>query len=205
MTISGPAGAVGRFRAAAQGTNAAPWYLDLDHEEARLLAPMASAGIEARLLAREIRDVLARRHDRVRALWDSPGRCPFDLHRLVPIPPSILALGVDDPVALRWLRTHWGTTRPLRSVEVLASAEAAVISSIRLQLQTSPAKERLECFIPPVSRGTTNRDLSSRIGLSATLVAALELARVGEVTLSQDQGQPCLEPIFVQRQPASSA
>ena len=123
VTISGPAGAVGRFRAAAQGTNAAPWYLDLDHEEARLLAPMASAGIEARLLAREIRDVLARRHDRVRALWNGPGRCPFDLHRLVPIPSSILALGVDDPVALCWLRTHWGTTRPLRLAEMLASAE----------------------------------------------------------------------------------
>lgn len=59
---------------------------------------------------------------------------------------------------------------------------AAVISSIRLQLQTSPAKERLECFIPPVPRGTANRDLSSRIGLSATLVAALELARLGEAT-----------------------
>ena len=123
VTISGPAGAVGRFRAAARGTNAAPWYLDLDHEEARLLAPMASACIDARLLAREIRDVLARRHDRVRALWDGPGRCPFDLHRLVPIPSSILALGVDDPVALRWLQAHWGTTRPLRLVEVLASAE----------------------------------------------------------------------------------
>ena len=81
---------------------------------------------------------------------------------------------------------------------------AALISSIRLQLQTSPAKERLESFVPPVPQGTTNRDLSSRIGLSATLVAALELARVGEVALSQDQGQPGLEPIFVQRQPASS-
>ena len=68
VTISGPADTVGRFRAVAQGTNAAPWHVDLDHEEARLLAPMASAGIEARLLAREIRDVLARRHDRVRAL-----------------------------------------------------------------------------------------------------------------------------------------
>ena len=82
---------------------------------------------------------------------------------------------------------------------------AAVISSIRLQLQTSPAKQRLECFIPPAPRGIANRDLSSRIGLSATLVAALELARVGEVTLSQDQAEPRLAPIFVERQPAFGA
>ena len=41
----------------------------------------------------------------------------------MPIPSSILALGVDDPVALRWLRAHWGTTRPLRLVEVIARAE----------------------------------------------------------------------------------
>ena len=80
---------------------------------------------------------------------------------------------------------------------------AAVISSIRLKLQASPAKDRLESFVPPVLRGSTSRDLSSRMGLSATLVAALELARVGEVMLSQEQGQPGSEPIFVQRQPAS--
>ena len=35
LTISGPAGAVSRFRAVAQGTNVAPWHLDLDEEEAR--------------------------------------------------------------------------------------------------------------------------------------------------------------------------
>ena len=80
---------------------------------------------------------------------------------------------------------------------------AAVISSIRLQLQASPAKARLESFVLPVLRGSTSRDLSSRMGLSATLVAALELARVGEVMLSQEQGQPGSEPIFVQSQPAS--
>ena len=80
---------------------------------------------------------------------------------------------------------------------------AAVISSIRLQLPASPAKARLESFVLPVLRGSTSRGLSSRVGLSATLVAALELARVGEVMLSQEQGQPGSEPIFVQRQPAS--
>jgi site-specific recombinase XerD len=44
LTVSGPAAEVARFRAAARGTSAVPWSLDLDQEEARLLAPMASAG-----------------------------------------------------------------------------------------------------------------------------------------------------------------
>ena len=44
LTVSGPAGEVARFRAAARGTGGIPWQLDLDHEEARLLAPMAGQG-----------------------------------------------------------------------------------------------------------------------------------------------------------------
>ncbi len=65
--------------------------------------------------------MLAWRQERVLRLWDGSGRCPFNLHRLVPVPARILALGADDPAALLWLREHWGTTRPLRLVEVLAS------------------------------------------------------------------------------------
>src|SRR5271165_4140123 len=68
LTVSGPATAVARFRRAANGTGGIPWHLDLDHEEARLLAPMAAAGIEARLLARDLRAVIAARHDRVLTL-----------------------------------------------------------------------------------------------------------------------------------------
>ena len=119
VAVSGPAAVVARFRALARGTNAAPWHVDLDLEEARLLAPMAAAGVEARLLARELREVIAARQDRIRAASAGPGRCPFDLHRLVPIPHPILLLGDDDPEALDWLRAHWGTTRPLRHVGVL--------------------------------------------------------------------------------------
>jgi hypothetical protein len=108
-----------RFRQAACGTGAVPWALDLEHEEARLLAPMAAAGIEARLLARELRDVIAARHERVLALWAAPGRCPLDLHRLIPVPGAILQLGEDAAVAQTWLATHWGTTQPLRRVQVV--------------------------------------------------------------------------------------
>jgi len=119
LTISGPVGEVARFRSAAQGTNAAPWHLDLDEEEARLFAPMATGGAEARALARELREVIAARHDRVLAHWAGPGTCPLDLYRLIPAPAHILQSGEHDPAARRWLWEHWGTTRPLHQVRVL--------------------------------------------------------------------------------------
>jgi hypothetical protein len=119
LTVSGPAAAVARFREAARGTGAIPWHLDLDHEEARLLAPMAAAGIEARLLAQELREVIAARHARVLSHWSRPGRCPLDLHRLIPVPDAILQRGEDSSVAQAWLWQHWGTTQPLQQVRVI--------------------------------------------------------------------------------------
>jgi hypothetical protein len=119
LTVSGPAGEVARFRAAARGTGGIPWHLDLDHEEARLLAPMAGQGLDARALARELRDIIAARHDQVLARWHEAGGCPLDLHRLIPIPDAILALCEDAPAARQWLWTHWGTSQPLRQVRVL--------------------------------------------------------------------------------------
>ncbi len=117
LTISGPTGSVEKFQERARGPGSIPWRLDLDHEEARLLAPMITEGIEARLLARALRDAIEASHHKVLA---GQGRgCPFDLHRLVPVPDSILALGDDDPAAADWLRSHWGTTWPLRHVRIL--------------------------------------------------------------------------------------
>jgi hypothetical protein len=49
------------------------------------------------------------------------GGCPLDLHRLIPIPDAVLALGEDAPAAPQWLWMHWGTTHPLRQVRVLAA------------------------------------------------------------------------------------
>ena len=123
LTISGPAETVARFRSVASGTNAAPWHVDLHHEEARLLAPMASAGVEARLLARELREVIARRQERIAANWAGPGGCLFDLHRLVPVPQAVLAQGEGSSAAQHWLRTHWGTVKPLRQVRALHRLE----------------------------------------------------------------------------------
>ncbi len=118
LTVSGPTGEIARFRAAAQGTRGVPWHLDLDHEEARLFAHMAAAGAEARMLARQIREMQAARHDRLLTRWAERGGCPFDLHRLIPVPDHILRLGDDDPVSLAWLRAHWGTTQNLRAVRI---------------------------------------------------------------------------------------
>ena len=123
VTVSRPAGTVARFRRTACGTNAAPWHVDLDYEEARLLAAMASAGAEARLLARALREVIAARQERVSSHWAGPGRCLFDLHRLVPIPADILALGSGDPASLRWRQENWGTAKPLRHVTILDRLE----------------------------------------------------------------------------------
>ena len=120
LTVSGPAAAVGRFRDAAQGTGGIPWHLDLDHEEARLLAPMAKLGAEAQAQARELGEVIAARHDRLLARWQERGARPLDLHRLVPIPEDILRQGEDAPAAHAWLWSHWGTAQPLRQVRIVA-------------------------------------------------------------------------------------
>ena len=119
LTVSGPAAEVARFRAAARGTGAVPWALDLDAEEERLFAPMATEGPAARALARELREIIAARHDRVLEHWAQPGACPLDLHRLIPVPGAILALGDDHPEAQLWLRSHWGVVEPLRQVRIL--------------------------------------------------------------------------------------
>jgi hypothetical protein len=51
--------------------------------------------------------------------WAAPGGCPLDLHRLIPVPGAILALGDDHPDAALWLRSHWGVTQPLRHGRIL--------------------------------------------------------------------------------------
>lgn len=119
LSISGPVGAVAEFRQVARGTGAIPWELDLDHEEARLLAPMVSAGPEAWVLARELREVIAVQHDRVLLRWMETGACPLDLHRRIPVPPGILRLGEVDPVAKHWLWAHWGTTETVPHVRLV--------------------------------------------------------------------------------------
>ncbi|MFC7736846.1 hypothetical protein ACFQX4_13510 [Roseomonas sp. GCM10028921] len=103
--------------------------LDLAALEEEFLLPMAGPqdGVRAislsgaKVLARRLRDAAAANHQAALARMGTDKSCSFDLHRLLPVPPGILALGPEEGASKRWLRTHWGVTRPLRHVEVLPS------------------------------------------------------------------------------------
>ncbi|MBC9176844.1 hypothetical protein [Pseudoroseomonas ludipueritiae] len=127
LTVSGPAEPMGRFRAAAAGPGIIPWVLDLPGMEEDWLLQLAAPVDEkpaislsgARILARRLRDAVAANHAAALARLDTDRHCPFDLHRLVPVPPSVLVLGPEDAGARAWLWSHWGTTRALRRVRAL--------------------------------------------------------------------------------------
>ena len=128
LTVRGPAEAMAGFRGAAAGSGVIPWQLDLDRLEEDWFLPMAAPpdGVRAislsgaRILARRLREATAARHARaLERLARGEGSCPFDLHRLHPVPPAVLQLGPDDPASQAWLWTHWGTTRALRHVRAL--------------------------------------------------------------------------------------
>jgi hypothetical protein len=125
LTISGPEEGVAAFREAARGAGVIPWHLDLDRLEEDcfhlLVSPPAPqhrtlslAG--ARIVAGQLRDAVARRHDLAVARVGRSRACPLDLHALMPVPDSMLRLGPDDAASLAWLWEHWGTTQALRHV-----------------------------------------------------------------------------------------
>jgi len=130
LTISGPPEVVAAFKRAAAGAGVIPWHCDLDRMEEDffhlLVAPPTPEGggqpprqlsiAGSRTFARQLREAVGYRHDvAVRAVGTSRA-CPFDLHALVPVPASVLALGPDEPQSLGWLWEHWGTTEALRRV-----------------------------------------------------------------------------------------
>jgi hypothetical protein len=122
LSISGHVEELARFRAAAAGSGIIPWQLDLDRMEEDWFLPMAAPadGVRAislagaKILVRRLRDAAAANHQRALAQMATDRRCPFDLHRLRPVPPAILRLGPEDPQSQAWLWAHWGTTRALR-------------------------------------------------------------------------------------------
>lgn len=131
LSVTGPAGQVGVFRAAAAGSGTIPWTLDLDRMAEDwlhlLVSPPALPGsltpqqrtlsvAGARIVASQLRDAVARRHELAVARVGRSQACPLDLHALVPVPDDVLRLGPDDPQALAWLWQHWGTTQALRRV-----------------------------------------------------------------------------------------
>ena len=91
-----------------------------------LTAPGRSLSLAgARILAGQLRDAAARRHALAIAQVGHSRACPFDLQALIPVPDAMLPRGPDDPAALAWLWTHWGTTQTLRHVAEDAAAGAA--------------------------------------------------------------------------------
>jgi hypothetical protein len=130
LTVTGPAERVEDFRAAAAGPGVIPWTLDLADLEEDFLLPMAAPqdGVRAislagaKILARRLRDAVALNHRRALARMATDRSCPFDLHRLLPVPAAILALGPEEGVSRDWLRAHWGVACPLRHVQALPTS-----------------------------------------------------------------------------------
>jgi hypothetical protein len=130
LIVSGPIADIAAFRTAAAGAGTIPWHLDLDRLEEDwfhlLVSPPApqqrSLSAEgARVFAGQLRAAVSLRHELGVARVGGSRACPFDLHALVPVPTAALRLGPDDPAALDWLWSHWGTTQALRHVVVDSS------------------------------------------------------------------------------------
>ncbi len=130
LTVSGPHEPVAAWQDAAAGAGVIPWQLDLDRlaEDLfhALVAPpppqqrsLSLAG--ARILVGQLRDAVARRHALAVARVGQSRACPFDLHTLLPVPGDLLRRGPDDPAALAWLWTQWGTTEALRHVTAVTA------------------------------------------------------------------------------------
>jgi hypothetical protein len=130
LTVSGPAEAVAAFAAAARGAGVTPWRLDFAEVEETVFTLAVSQPADrrtltvagCRILARQFRATVEARQARAAALVGHSLACPFDLHRLLPVPDSILQLGPTHPAALAWLAVHWGISDRLRQVAVRETA-----------------------------------------------------------------------------------
>ena len=127
LEVTGPAEPLAEFEAAAAGAGVTPWVYDYDRLEEDWFLLMASPPIGprtisiegARIIARQLRDMVWNDHEAAVSQVGVSKARPFDLHAISPAPYSILRLGPDDPNALAWLWQHWGTTWSLRRVERL--------------------------------------------------------------------------------------
>ncbi len=136
LTVSGPAASLAAFSQTARGAGVIPWRLDGARIEEDVftwaVAQPPAAGHPAnafvatphrrlsiagcRILARQFRARVEAHHSLAVGRIGHSRACPLDLHVLLPVPDAILALGPNDPTALAWLATHWGTTDRLRQV-----------------------------------------------------------------------------------------
>jgi len=145
LQVIGPAADLDDLRTAAAGAGTVPWQLDLDRLAEDyfhlLVAPPACAGslipparslslAGARIVADQLCAAVARRQALAAARVGHSRACPFDLQALVPVPDAVLRRGPDDPIALDWLWTHWGTTQTLRHVADDATATAVLRTQV---------------------------------------------------------------------------
>ena len=132
LTVTGPAAALETFAAMARGAGVIPWRFDgarfeedIFHRAATV--PAAQRGLSiagCHILARQFRSLVEAHQARAAAQVGHGGKCPFDLHALLPVPDAILALGATHPDALAWLAAHWGVTDRLRQAALRAGATA---------------------------------------------------------------------------------
>ena len=124
LTVSGPVADVAAFRRAAAGPGVIPWVVNYDRLEedwvnTLLTPPPSERGITvegARILAGQLRERIEQQDLKAAEAAFGSLACPLDLHTLVPVPPRLLRLGPDDPIAIAWLWENWGTTWALRGV-----------------------------------------------------------------------------------------
>ncbi|MCO6417953.1 hypothetical protein JYK14_17555 [Siccirubricoccus sp. KC 17139] len=125
LRVTGAPEAVAAFRQAASGAGIIPWAEDQGEAAEAwfhlLAAPpppqRRSLSLEgARILATQLRDAVEARARLAAERAAASRACPFDLHRLLPVPARLLRLGPAHPEARDWLWTHWGTTAELRGV-----------------------------------------------------------------------------------------
>lgn len=131
LTITGPAVRVGAFAMAARGAGVIPWRFDaasIEEDVFNLAAAqpphLRRLSIEGcRRLAQQLRDRVEARAAQAVLLSETSKACPFDLHRLLPVPPTILPLGPSAPESVAWLKKHWGIPERLQQVVVRPGAK----------------------------------------------------------------------------------
>ena len=85
---------------------------------------------------------------------------------------------------------------------------AQAVACIRTMLAQTPGGGELQSFLPKVGRNEPDYALKARAAVATTLIAGLELAREGEITLQQDQAFSTIRvgarPCFMDPRPAPS-
>ena len=130
LEVSGPSELLYDFIGAASGPGFVDWrpewhsvYEQIYFGAVRGGAPTREA---ADHLAREVRDIMWRRHEEERARVDMDShRVPLDLNALIPIPLRVLRKGFVE-AGQDWMWGNWGVRWPIRRVTFAIERRAGV-------------------------------------------------------------------------------